>query len=73
MRKKLFLHKTVVHNHRQAPGKLKKRAKKIATFLEIMAADGNVNNLVNTIAHHPAFRETIMQFYQAVTHSRVFL
>ena len=24
-----------------------------------MAADGNVNNLVNTIVHHPAFRETI--------------
>ena len=23
-----------------------------------MAADGNVNNLVNTIVHHPAFRET---------------
>ena len=24
-----------------------------------MDADGNVNNLVNTIVHHPAFRETI--------------
>ena len=24
-----------------------------------MAADGNVNNLVNTIVYHPAFRETI--------------
>ena len=24
-----------------------------------MAADGNVNNLVNTIVHHPAFRETV--------------
>ena len=24
-----------------------------------MAADGNVNDLVNTIVHHPAFRETI--------------
>ena len=24
-----------------------------------MAADGNVNNLANTVVHHPAFRETI--------------
>ena len=24
-----------------------------------MASDGNVNNLVNTIVHHPGFRETI--------------
>ena len=31
----------------------------IAIFLENMAADGNVNNLVNTIVYHPAFRETI--------------
>ena len=35
--------------------------------------NGNINNLVNTIAHYPAIRETINVILSAVTHSRVVL
>ena len=36
-----------------------------------MSINGNVNNLVNTIAHYPAIRETINVILSAVTHGRV--
>ena len=54
-----YLRKTILQYHGHAPENWENVLKKIAIFLEDMAADGNVNNLVNTTIHHSAFRKTI--------------